>query len=108
MKWSSRTAESLNKARPCNGIGEGAASVVVKPLGLKSHGEKLGLGMIWRSESLKRTQERLLVQLCSGAGLSLCPVGGRVGDEELSTPFEAQRMRSGPQVSNTELFTPLN
>ena len=73
-----------------------------------SHGEKLGLGMIWQPESLKRAQERLLVQLCSGAGLSLCPVGGRVGDEELSTPFEAQRMRSGPQVSNTELFTPLN
>lgn len=68
----------------------------------------MGLGMVWWSESLKRAQERLLVQLCSGAGLSLCPVDGRVGDEELSMPFEAQRMRSGPHVSNTELFTPLN
>lgn len=38
----------------------------------------------------------------------MCPVDGRVGELELSMPFEAQRMRSGPQVSNTELFTLLN
>lgn len=38
----------------------------------------------------------------------LRPVDGRVGEVKLSTHFEAQRMRSGPQMSNTELFTLLN
>lgn len=38
----------------------------------------------------------------------MCPVDGRVRKVELSTPFEAQMMRSELQVSNTELFTLLN